>query len=134
MGMMGEFKKFAMRGNVLDMAVGIVIGVSFGRIVSSFVADIITPPIGLLVGGVDFSKLALVLKPATETGAAVTITYGVFLQAVFDFIVIAFAVFLVVRGINRFASRKEDAPAAPPPPSQEQLLLTEIRDLLKGRG
>jgi len=134
MGIIGEFKRFALRGNVLDMAVGIVIGVAFGRIVSSFVADVVTPPLGLLVGGVDFSKLALVLKPATEAAAAVTIGYGVFLQAVFDFVIVAFAIFLVVRAINRLTRRQEEKPAAPPPPSPEQALLTEIRDLLKNRG
>lgn len=134
MGMISEFRKFAMRGNVLDMAVGIVIGVAFGRIVSSFVADVVTPPLGLLLGGVDFSDLAVVLKPATETVEAVTLGYGVFLQAVFDFLIVAAAVFLVVRAVNRLGRREEEKPAPPPAPSREEELLAEIRDLLQSRA
>ncbi len=135
MSMMKEFKEFAMRGNVIDMAVGIVIGGAFGKIVSSFVADVIMPPIGLLIGGVDFSELAYVLKEATAEAEAVTISYGVFLQSVIDFVIIAFAIFMVIKGMNRMQRKKEaapePAPAAPPEPSAEEKLLTEIRDLLK---
>ncbi|MBU0729123.1 MAG: large-conductance mechanosensitive channel protein MscL, partial [Proteobacteria bacterium] len=98
--MIQEFKKFAMRGNVVDMAVGIVIGVAFGKIVSSFVADVVMPPIGLIIGGVDFSNLAITLKEATGDAAAVTISYGKFIQTVFDFLIVAFAVFMVVKGMN----------------------------------
>lgn len=133
MGIIGEFRQFAIRGNVLDMAVGIVIGMAFGRIVSSFVADIVTPPLGLLVGGVDFSNLVLVLKPATESAEAVTLTYGVFFQAVFDFLIIALAVFMVVRAVNRLNRREEEKPVPPPAPSREEELLAEIRDLLRSR-
>lgn len=131
MGMMKEFKDFAMKGNVLDMAIGIIIGAAFGKIVSSFVADVIMPPIGILVGGVDFSNLSLVLKEATETAEAVTINYGTFLNTVIDFVIIAFAIFMVVKGINSAKKKEEEKPAAPPKPSEEVQLLTEIRDSLK---
>ncbi|MEQ9105527.1 MAG: large-conductance mechanosensitive channel protein MscL [Rhodothermales bacterium] len=135
MSMMKEFKEFAMRGNVVDMAIGIIIGGAFGKIVSSFVADVIMPPIGLLIGGVDFSELAYVLKEATAEAEAVTISYGVFVQSVIDFVIIAFAIFMVVKGMNRMKKKEEaapePAPAAPPEPSAEEKLLTEIRDLLK---
>ena len=131
MGMMKEFKDFAMKGNVLDMAIGIIIGAAFGKIVSSFVADVIMPPIGMLIGGVDFSNLSLVLKEATETAGAVTINYGVFLNTVIDFVIIAFAIFMVVKGINSAKKKEEEKPAAPPKPSEEVQLLTEIRDALK---
>ena len=133
MSLLKEFKDFAVKGNVVDIAVGIIIGVAFGRIVSSFVADVIMPPIGLLIGGVDFSELAITLKEAAGDTAAVTLGYGVFLQTVFDFIIIAFAIFIAVKVINRL-KRKEEAAAAPPPdPSNEEKLLEEIRDLLKQR-
>ena len=128
-----DFKAFAMRGNVIDMAVGVIIGGAFGKIVSSIVADVIMPPIGLLVGGVNFTDLKLQLKPAEVVDgvekAAVTLNYGNFLQATFDFIIIAFSIFLFAK-LNR---KKEEvpAPAAPPAPSKEEVLLTEIRDLLK---
>ena len=131
MGMMKEFKDFAMKGNVLDMAIGIIIGAAFGKIVSSFVADVIMPPIGMLIGGVDFSNLAWVLKEATETAEAVTINYGAFLNTVIDFVIIAFAIFMVVKGINSAKNKEEEKPAAPPKPSEEVQLLTEIRDSLK---
>ena len=127
-----------MKGNVIDMAVGVIIGGAFGKIVSSVVADVIMPPIGLLVGGVNFTDLKWVLKPAVveegqEVAAAVTLNYGNFLQVTFDFLVIAFSVFLFVRLLSRLNRKKEKpaAPAAPPAPSKEELLLTEIRDLLK---
>ena len=135
-----DFKDFAMRGNVLDMAVGVIIGGAFGKIVSSVVADVIMPPIGLLVGGVNFTDLKWVLKPAVmqdgqEVAAAVTLNYGNFLQVTFDFLVIAFSVFLFVRLLSRLNRKQEKpaAPAAPPAPSKEEQLLTEIRDLLKER-
>lgn len=134
---LSDFKAFAMRGNVIDMAVGVVIGAAFGKIVSSIVADIIMPPIGLLVGGVNFTDLKLVLKPAEMADgvekAAVTLNYGNFLQASFDFLIIAFSIFLFVKLINKFLIKKEEpAPAPPAPaPSDEVKLLTEIRDLLK---
>lgn len=138
--MLKEFKEFAMRGNVIDMAVGIVIGAAFGKIVSSFVADILMPPIGLLLGNVDFSELYVnltdtsyaTLAQAKEAGAA-TINYGLWLNTVLDFVIVAFAVFLVIRQMNRLKKKEEAAPAPPPAPSAE-VLLAEIRDLLKARG
>ena len=138
MGLIKEFKEFAMRGNVIDLAVGVVIGGAFGKIVASLVADIIMPPIGLLVGGVTFTDLKWILKVAEVMGvnkAPVTINYGSFLQVTFDFIIVAFAVFLFIKGINRVSKKKEEA--APviiePVPTKEEILLTEIRDLLKDR-
>lgn len=136
-----DFKAFAMKGNVIDMAVGVIIGGAFGKIVSSVVADVIMPPIGLLVGGVNFTDLKLVLKPAVvengkEVAAAVTLNYGNFLQVTFDFLIIAFSVFLFVRllsELNHKKPQKSVTPAAPPAPSKEEQLLTEIRDLLKER-
>jgi large conductance mechanosensitive channel len=128
---MSEFKSFAMRGNVIDMAVGIVIGGAFGKIVSSFVNDVLMPPIGILVGGMDFKDLAIVLKEASGDVAAVTINYGSFIQTVLDFIIIAFAIFMVVKAMNNLKKKEEEAPAAPPKPSAEVELLTEIRDALK---
>lgn len=136
-----EFKAFAMKGNVIDLAVGVVIGGAFGKIVSSVVADVIMPVIGLLVGGVNFTDLKLQMKPAEVIDgvekAAVTLNYGNFLQATFDFLIIAFSIFLFIRFINRLSKKKEEAPApAPeaPKPSNEELLLSEIRDLLKEKG
>ena len=132
-----DFKAFAMRGNVIDMAVGVIIGGAFGKIVSSIVADVIMPPIGLLVGGVNVTDLKLQLKPAEVVDgvekAAVTLNYGNFLQATFDFIIIAFSIFLFIRLLAKLNRKKEEvpAPAAPPAPSKEEVLLTEIRDLLK---
>ncbi len=133
MAMMNEFKKFAMRGNVIDMAVGIVIGGAFGKIVSSFVADVITPPIGVFLGGVDFTKLAITLKEAAGETAAVTLNYGKFIQTVFDFLIIAFAIFMVVKAMNNLKKQEEEVPAAPPEPSREEILLGEIKDLLRGK-
>nr|WP_144405935.1 large-conductance mechanosensitive channel protein MscL [Kangiella geojedonensis] len=129
--MMSEFKKFAMKGNVVDMAVGIVIGAAFGKIVSSFVNDILMPPIGMLIGGVDFSDLAFTLQEAVGEEAAVTINYGSFIQTALDFIIIAFAIFMVVKGMNRMKKKEEAKPAEPPKPTNEEVLLAEIRDLLK---
>jgi large conductance mechanosensitive channel len=131
MGMMSEFKNFAVKGNVVDMAVGIIIGAAFGKIVSSFVADVIMPPIGIMLGGVDFTDLAIVLKEAAGEAAAVTINYGVFVQTLIDFIIVAFAIFMAVKAINAMKKAEEEAPSAPPAPSKEEILLTEIRDLLK---
>ncbi|MGM8225319.1 large-conductance mechanosensitive channel protein MscL [Cellvibrio sp. ARAG 10.3] len=135
MGMIKEFKEFAVKGNVVDMAVGIVIGAAFGKIVTSVVGDVIMPPIGLLIGGVDFSDLAIVLKEATAEAPAVTIGYGKFIQTVLDFTIVAFAIFIVVKGINRLKRKEEAAPTPPanPAPSKEELLLTEIRDLLRDK-
>lgn len=130
MGMMQEFKTFAMRGNVVDMAVGIIIGGAFGKIVSSFVADVIMPPIGLIIGGVDFSKLAITIQEAAGDAAAVTISYGKFIQTIVDFIIIAFAIFMVIKGMNSLKKKEEAKPTTPPPPSKEETLLTEIRDVL----
>ena len=131
MSMMSEFKSFAMRGNVIDMAVGIVIGGAFGKIVSSFVSDVLMPPIGIMMGGVDFGDLAVVLQEASGDVAAVTLNYGSFIQAVVDFLIIAFAIFMVVKAMNNMKKKEEAAPAAPPKPSAEVELLTEIRDSLK---
>ncbi|MDX1499746.1 MAG: large-conductance mechanosensitive channel protein MscL [Woeseiaceae bacterium] len=133
MSMMSEFKAFAMRGNVVDMAVGIVIGGAFGKIVSSFVADVLMPPIGLLLGNVDFSDLAVTLSEASEGAEAVTLNYGMFIQTVVDFIIIAFAIFMVVKAMNSMKKKEEAAPPAPPKPSKEEELLTEIRDALRSR-
>lgn len=134
--MLQEFKQFAMRGNVVDMAVGIIIGGAFGKIVTSIVSDIVMPPIGMLVGGVNFTDLKVVLKEAViENGAeiapAVTLNYGNFLQVTFDFIIVAFAIFLLVKGMNAINKKKEEKPAAPAAPPADIQLLTEIRDLLK---
>jgi large conductance mechanosensitive channel len=131
MSMMSEFKSFAMKGNVVDMAVGIVIGGAFGKIVSSFVADVLMPPIGLLLGNVNFSDLAVTLRAAGEEGEAVLMKYGVFIQTLIDFIIIAFAIFMVVKAMNSMKKKEEAAPAAPPAPSKEEVLLTEIRDALR---
>ena len=131
MSFVKEFREFAIKGNVVDMAVGIIIGAAFGKIVTSFVSDIITPPLGYLIGGVDFTKLRVTMPAILEGGDPVTINYGVFLQTAFDFIIVAFAIFLVIKMINRLKRTEEAAPSAPPPPTREEVLLTEIRDLLK---
>lgn len=131
MSMMSEFKDFAMRGNVVDMAVGIIIGAAFGKIVSSFVADVIMPPIGVLIGGVDFTNLAVTIQDATAEAEAVTIKYGAFIQTVFDFLIVAFAIFMAIKFMNSLKKKEEEAPAAPPEPTKEEVLLAEIRDLLK---
>jgi large conductance mechanosensitive channel len=131
MSMMSEFRAFAMRGNVVDMAVGIVIGGAFGKIVSSFVNDVLMPPIGMALGGVDFSDLALTLKEASGDATAVMLNYGAFIQTVVDFVIIAFAIFMVVKAMNQLKKKEEAAPPPPPKPSAEETLLTEIRDLLK---
>lgn len=127
MGFLKEFKEFAVKGNVVDMAIGVIIGIAFGKIVSSVVADVIMPPIGLMLGGMDFASLAIVLKEGAEP---VLLKYGVFINTIIDFIIIAFVLFLVVKGINRLKKKEEAAPPAPEP-SNEEKLLTEIRDILK---
>ena len=126
-----EFKAFAMRGNVIDMAVGVVIGGAFGKITTSLVNDIIMPLISMLTGGIDFSSWKWVLKAAEGDAAEVAVNFGSFVAVVLDFIIIAFAVFCMVKAINKFHKKKEEAPTAPPEPSAEEKLLTEIRDLLK---
>ncbi|SCQ17648.1 large-conductance mechanosensitive channel protein MscL [Tannerella forsythia] len=136
MGFVKEFKEFAMRGNVLDMAVGIVIGGAFGKIVSSFVADLMTPLLGLLVGGVNFSDLKIVLKQAVMQGEEVispevAFSYGNFIQVVFDFLIIALAIFILLKAVNKFKKKKEEASEVPAAPPADVQLLTEIRDLLK---
>ena len=138
--MLNEFKKFAMRGNVVDMAVGIVIGTAFGAIVKSLVSDVIMPPLGLVFGNVDFSQLFVNLSgteypslaAAQEAGAA-TINYGLFINAVVNFVIVAFAIFMVVKGMNSLQKKAEEKPEEPPKPSAEVQLLTEIRDSLKAR-
>jgi large conductance mechanosensitive channel len=141
--MLKEFKEFAMRGNVLDMAVGIIIGAAFGTIVNSLVADVIMPPIGLVLGGVDFTNLFVVLRDGAKaaspyasladakTAGAVTLNYGVFVNAVVSFLIVAFAIFIMLKGVNSMKRAEEAAPAPPPGPTPDQVLLGEIRDLLK---
>lgn len=132
-----EFREFAVKGNVVDMAVGIIIGGAFGKIVSSVVADVIMPPLGVLMGGVNFAGLAITLKAATETTAAVSLKYGMFIQTVVDFVIVALAMFMLIKAMNQLKRKEEAAtqpPAAPPPPQPEIVLLGEIRDLLKKRA
>ena len=139
--MLKEFKDFAMRGNVVDMAVGIILGLAFGKIVTSFVNDILMPPIGMIIGNLDFTNLFITLSEGTfatldaakEAGAA-TINYGVWLNTVIDFLIVAFAIFMVIRQMNRLKKKEEEKPPAPPEPSKEELLLTDIRDLLKSQS
>ncbi len=142
--MLKEFKEFAVKGNVLDMAVGIIIGAAFGTVVKSLVSDVIMPPIGLLLGGVDFTNLFITIEPgitpgpyetltAAEEAGAVTVNYGVFINEIVAFTIVAFAVFMLVRSYNRLQRKEEEKPAAPPAPSNEEVLLGEIRDLLKSR-
>ena len=134
MSILKEFKTFAVKGNVVDMAVGIIIGAAFGKIVSSFVGDMIMPPLGVLIGGVDFSDLAVTLKAAEGDLPAVILAYGKFIQSIIDFIIVAFAIFMGIKVINRLKREEEvaeEAPAEPAAPSNEEVLLSEIRDLLK---
>ncbi|SHM69062.1 large-conductance mechanosensitive channel protein MscL [Phytopseudomonas punonensis] len=133
MSIINEFKAFAVKGNVVDMAVGIIIGAAFGKIVSSFVGDVIMPPLGLLIGGVDFSDLAITLKAAQGDIPAVVLAYGRFIQTVLDFVIVAFAIFMGVKAINRLKREEAAAPSVPPAPSPQEVLLTEIRDLLKNQ-
>ena len=142
MGILKEFKSFAMKGNVLDLAVAVVIGGAFGKIITSFVNDVIMPPIGLLLGNTDFSNLKIILKEGSEVvmsgdqvvAPAVTevaIKYGAFVNTILDFLIVAFAIFMVVKSFNRMKKKEEAKPVAPPAPSKEEVLLTEIRDILK---
>ncbi|AOE83490.1 large-conductance mechanosensitive channel protein MscL [Pseudomonas sp. MOB-449] len=133
MSLLNEFKAFAVKGNVVDMAVGIIIGAAFGKIVSSFVGDVIMPPIGLLIGGVDFSDLAITLKAAEGDIPAVVLSYGKFIQTILDFVIVAFAIFMGVKVINKLKREEAAAPEAPPAPTKDQELLSEIRDLLKSQ-
>lgn len=133
MSMMSEFKEFAMKGNVVDLAVGVIIGGAFGKIVSSFVADVIMPPIGMLLGGVDFKTLAYTLKAAEGETAAVLLSYGKFIQTVVDFTIVAFVIFMVIRAMNSMKKQEAAAPSAPPKPSAEEVLLKEIRDAIRSK-
>lgn len=139
MGMISEFKEFAMRGNVMDMAVGIVIGAAFGGIVKSFVADVIMPPIGIITGGVDFSDIVITLKEATVDAEgnvidAVTMNVGVFANTVINFLIIAVAIFMVIKVMNNLKKKEEEKPAEPKAPPKEEVLLEEIRDILKAKN
>jgi large conductance mechanosensitive channel len=130
--MFKEFKEFMMRGNVVDLAVALVIGGAFKKIIGSFVADVLMPPIGMMMGGVNFTDLKYVISEAVGKQAAVTINYGTFIQVIVDFVIVAFAIFMLIKGMNSMKKAKEEeAPAAPPAPSKEEVLLSEIRDLLK---
>jgi large conductance mechanosensitive channel len=133
MSLLQEFKAFAVKGNMIDMAVGIIIGAAFGKIVSSLVGDVIMPPLGMIIGGVDFSDLAITLKAAEGETPAVLLAYGKFIQTIIDFTIIAFAIFIGIKAINKLKREEEAAPAAPPAPTKDQELLTEIRDLLKAQ-
>ncbi len=134
MSIVQEFKEFAVKGNMLDMAVGIIIGAAFGKIVSSLVADVIMPPLGLLIGGIDFSAMGVLLKEGVGNAPPTMLRYGVFIQALLDFLIVAVAIFLLVKGINRLRRKKEEAPAVPAPPPREEVLLQEIRDILKAQA
>ncbi len=134
MKLLQEFKAFAIKGNAVDMAVGIIVGAAFGKIVNSMVGDVIMPPIGLAVGGVDFTDLSLTLKAAEGAAPAVVLRYGAFLQSMVDFTIVAFAVFLLVKGINALKRAEEARPAPPPAPSRSEELLAEIRDILRRQG
>ena len=129
--MLKEFREFAMRGNVMDMAVGIIIGGAFGKIISSLVNDVLMPPIGMLIGGMDFTKLGITLRAAEGDAAAVMLKYGMFIQQVVDFIIIALVIFMMVKAMNSMRKKEEAAPAAPAPPPRQEVLLEEIRDLLR---
>lgn len=131
MSLLKEFKEFAVKGNVVDMAVGIIIGAAFGKIVSSIVSDVIMPPLGLLIGGVDFRNLAVILKGIPGDASAVVISYGKFIQTIVDFTIVAFAIFIVIKALNTLKRKQESAVQSPPVPSKEEALLSEIRDILK---
>lgn len=137
MGMMREFKEFAMKGNVVDLAIGVIIGAAFGKIVTSLVEDIIMPPLGLLVGSMDFKDYYIALKgphlptlKAARDAGTVAISYGQFFNVLLNFLIVAFSIFLVIQGINRMRRKRDETPAVPPPPSKEEVLLTEIRDAI----
>jgi large conductance mechanosensitive channel len=131
MSMLKEFREFAVKGNVIDMAVGIIIGAAFSKIVSSLVGDVIMPPIGVILGGVDFSNLAIVVREAANSQPAVLISYGKFVQTLIDFTIIAFAIFMMVKTVNSLKKKEAAAPEAPHEPTKQEILLAEIRDLLK---
>jgi large conductance mechanosensitive channel len=133
MGILKEFREFAMRGNVVDLAVGIIIGAAFGKIVTSLVNDVLMPPIGMMIGGMDFSALVITLKSASAEGPATVIKYGLFLNTIIDFVIVAMAIFLLIRALNTLKRKEETAPAAPAAPPRSEVLLGEIRDLLKSR-
>ncbi len=133
MSVLKEFKEFAVKGNVVDMAIGIIIGAAFGKIISSLVSDVIMPPIGVILGGVDFSNLAIVVKDAIDKKPPVLISYGKFLQTVIDFAIIAFAMFMAVKGMNSLKKKEEAVSVAPAAPPNQEVLLAEIRDLLKDK-
>lgn len=133
MSMLSEFKDFAIKGNVVDMAVGIIVGAAFGKIVSSFVKDVIMPPIGVMMGGVDFKDLSYIIQEAVGEAPAVAIKYGVFVQTIADFIIVAIAIFLAVKVMNNLKKKEEEAPKEEPKPSNEEVLLIEIRDILKDK-
>ena len=133
MGMIQEFKEFAVKGNVVDMAVGIIIGAAFGKIITSLVGDVIMPPIGVALGGVDFSNLSVIVQEAIDKKPAVVISYGKFMQTIIDFLIIAFAIFMAVKAMNSLKRKEAEAPAAPAAPPNQEVLLAEIRDLLKNK-
>lgn len=133
MSIVKEFRDFAVKGNMVDMAVGIIIGAAFGKLITSLVNDIIMPPLGQLIGGVNFTDLKLVIGSPIEGRAPATVNYGSFIQVVFDFLIVAFAIFMVVKAINKMKRTQAAAPVAPPAPTKDQVLLTEIRDILKTR-
>lgn len=133
MSIIKEFKTFAIKGNMIDMAVGIIIGAAFGAIVSSLVKDVLMPPIGLLIGGIDFSSFSLILKEAEGNSKAVTLNYGAFINTIISFLIVAWAIFLVIKAINSLKRKEEEKPAVPPAPSKQEVLLAEIRDILKSR-
>jgi large conductance mechanosensitive channel len=140
MGLVSEFKEFAVKGNMVDLAVGVIIGAAFGKVISSLVNDILMPPLGMLTGGVDFSDKKVVLKAAVHDAAGKIITpenavmYGKFINNIIDFLIVAFAIFMVIKVINKLKRAPAPAPAVPPPPTQEEILLTDIRDILKARA
>jgi len=134
MGMLKEFREFALKGNMIDMAVGIIIGAAFGKVVTSLVGDIIMPPIGTLLGNVDFSGLTVTLREASEGKEAVLLRYGAFINTLVDFFIVALAIFMVIKGMNTLRRKNAEKPAAPPAPTPQEKLLTEIRDLLKSRA
>ncbi|HWA76527.1 MAG TPA: large-conductance mechanosensitive channel protein MscL [Polyangiaceae bacterium] len=133
MSLVKEFKEFAVKGNVVDMAVGVIIGAAFGKIVSSLVADVVMPPLGLLIGGIDFTHFEFVLREGIDKAPPVSIKYGVFLQTTFDFLIVAIAVFLMIKMINRLKRQQAEPPPAPAEPPKQEQLLAEIRDLLKAK-
>ncbi len=133
MSLAKELKEFAMKGNVVDMAVGVIIGLAFGKIITSLVNDVIMPPIGVLLGGIDFSNNIILLRDAVGDVPAVAIRYGLFINTVLDFLIVAFVIFLAIKAMNKFKKKQEEAPAAPPAPSKQEILLTEIRDALRAK-